>query len=210
MPLPPWEERPGEAAQGHPGGKWPQKSPGSHPPLPPPLQRRPPGMERDGMERDRMGWDGMGWSGMGWNGMGWPLRGLLGAGFFISRPVPSPAEQRGGSAGRAGGGGGPAAGRARIERGEEKGERLRQKFGAREAEAGRGSRGEPRDTHGARPGLPQSRCPAGRQGKVEITNKQEKTEAAVVEGKGAAVRCSRRHRSTVLANSFFFLLLSFL
>lgn len=68
--------------------------------------------------------------------------------------------------GREGGGGNPAAGSTPLERREEEGERLRPKFQAREAETGRGSgraapaaRWAARETHGARPGLPESRWP---------------------------------------------------
>lgn len=84
--------------------------------------------------------------------------------------------------GREGGGGSPAEGSTPIERREEEGERLRPKFRAREADTGRGrrqaalgARRAAREARGARSGLPESRYPAGREGKTEITKNQAKT-----------------------------------
>lgn len=194
VPFPPWKDQPGEAAQGHPGGKYPPKSPGSPPPVPAPAPMQ-------------AGRNGIGWHSIGWDRMGWPLCGLLGVRFFISTPVPSAAE----AAGRVSG-----PGRRRWE------PRCGQHTGRTE---GSGGRKAPAEVLGEgsrdRPGeqADGSRSLVGGQGdswgsarvpsrprREDGNNKQIGKDVRLrwSRGRRAAMRCSRRHRSRALANSFFF------
>lgn len=195
--LPPWKDQPGEAAQGHPGGKCPPKSPGSPPPAAAPAPCRPAGMAWDGMEWDKMGWDGM--------AALWPPRSLIlyfhagsqrcrGSGEVMGpgrwRWEPRCGQHTGTTKG-SGGRKAPA---------EVLGEGSRDRPGERAG--GPGARWAARETRWARPGSPESSWPRRKDGNNKQTGKDVRLRWSG--GRGAAVRCSRRHRSRALANSFFF------